>query len=236
VSARATPGAPILPRGRPLRLAVFDCDGTLVDSQHGIFAAMSAAFESFSLAPPSQALARRVIGLPLVDALAALAPVEAGLDPERLAERYRDAFHAGRHAPDIDEPLFAGAVAALDALEAEGFLLGIATGKGRRGLEATLGRHDILSRFVTLQTSDSGPGKPHPAMLLRAMAETGAAPAETVMIGDTSFDMRMARAAEVLALGVGWGYHAAEELTAAGAHAVVPSFPALPPALFSLLP
>jgi phosphoglycolate phosphatase len=233
VNARATPGAPILPGGRPLRLAIFDCDGTLVDSQHGIFAAMSAAFASFSLAPPSQALARRVIGLPLVDALAALVPVEAGLDPERLAERYRDAFHAGRHAPDIDEPLFAGAVAALDALEAEGVLLGIATGKGRRGLEATLGRHDILRRFLTLQTSDSGPGKPHPAMLLRAMAETGAAPAETVMIGDTSFDMRMARAADVAALGVGWGYHA---LTAAGAHAIVPSFPALPPALFSLLP
>jgi phosphoglycolate phosphatase len=221
---------------RALRLAVFDCDGTLVDSQHGIFAAVSAAFESCGLAPPLPALSRRVIGLPLAQALAALIPAEAALDPELLAQRYRDAFHEVRRRPELDEPLFAGALEALDALAADGFLLGVATGKGRRGLEATLGRHDVIQRFATLQTSETGPGKPHPEMLLRAMAEVGAEPAGTVMIGDTSFDMQMARAASVKALGVGWGYHPPEELSAAGAHALVPGFPELPAAVRALLP
>jgi len=221
--------------GPALRLAVFDCDGTLVDSQHVILATIRSAFEACGLPPPESAAARRVIGLPLVDALVSLVPPGAAIDPEILAGSYRDAFHAARPPDTALEPLYAGAVAALDALAAEGFLLGIATGKGRRGLEATLRWHNVLDRFVTLQTSDVGPGKPHPHMLQRAMAETGVAPADTIMIGDTSFDMRMARAAGAHAIGVGWGYHPADELRAAGAHAVVESFAELPRAMRALL-
>lgn len=222
----------------PLRLAVFDCDGTLVDSQHSIFAAVSAAFESCGLQAPLPQVARRVIGLPLLDAIAALLPAEAatGADAALLTERYKDAFLALRARPDFEEPLFPGTEAALKALEDVGYLLGIATSKGRRGLERTLDRHGMLGRFVTIQTGDSGPGKPHPDMLERAMAETGVAAEDCVMIGDTTFDMRMARAVGAKAVGVSWGYHAAEELVAAGANAIVNTFPELPLAVRVLVP
>jgi phosphoglycolate phosphatase len=211
-----------------LRLAVFDCDGTLVDSVHGIVACMAAAHAAEGLAPPTAAAVRRVIGLPLIECMAHLLPDHSADRHRRLTAAYKEAFFMLRQRPDHDEPLFAGAVAVLDRLAADGVLLGIATGKARRGLLAVLERHNLSGRFVTLQTSDSGPGKPHPAMLERAMAETGVAARDTVMIGDTSFDMLMARSAGVRAIGVAWGYHPVEELRAAGAHAVIESFSELP--------
>ncbi|MBI3453537.1 MAG: HAD-IA family hydrolase [Rhodospirillales bacterium] len=214
-----------------LKLAIFDCDGTLVDSQHAIVACMHAAFSAQNLAPPTAEEVKRVIGLSLAECMARLAPGEADARHVRLTESYKEAFFTLRQRPDHYEPLFDGAVAALDTLEAAGYLLGVATGKARRGLLAVLDRHGLAGRFVTLQTSDTGPGKPHPAMLERALAETGAAAADTVMIGDTSFDMLMARAANVYAIGVGWGYHPAAELSMAGAHALVERFPELPDAV-----
>jgi phosphoglycolate phosphatase len=96
----------------------------------------------------------------------------------------------------------------------------VATGKSDRGLKGCLVNHGVFDLFVTLQTADRHPSKPHPAMLHAAMAEAGAAPAETVVIGDTAYDIEMASAAGVRALGVAWGYHEAEELLAAGAEAV----------------
>ena len=217
-------------------LAVFDCDGTLVDSQHTIAAAVSAAFASVGLPPPGPEQSRRVIGLPLADALAALAPADSGIDPARLTERYREAFFSLRNRSDFEEPLFPGIEAALTTLEAAGYLLGIATGKSRRGLERTLERHALLGRFMTLQTSDGGPGKPHPFMLERAIAEAGVEAAACVMIGDTTFDVLMARAAGAKAVGVGWGYHPAAELAAAGADRIVAAAAELPAAILTLLP
>jgi phosphoglycolate phosphatase len=125
--------------------------------------------------------------------------------------------------------------AALEALDSAGCLLGIATGKARRGLLATLERHGLGSRFVTLQTADSNPGKPHPAMLLRAMAETGADPDRTVLVGDTSYDMEMARRAGARAVGVAWGYHDRRELEAAGADRIVERCEELADCVLSLL-
>jgi phosphoglycolate phosphatase len=203
--------------GRRLRLAVFDCDGTLVDSQHSIVACMQAAFRAEGLAPPPPAAVRRVVGLPLAQSCGVLAPHEPRARHALLAERYKEAFTALRARQALDEPLFDGIVAALDALEAAGAVLGVATGKGRRGLALTLERHGLLHRFATRQTADDAPGKPHPAMLEQAMAEVGVSPVETVMIGDTTFDMEMARAAGVAALGVAWGYHGSDELRASGA-------------------
>ena len=234
----ARPNAAKIPRANALRLAVFDCDGTLVDSQHSIFAAVRFAFESVGLETPTPATARRVIGLPLDQALERLVPEAAreAVDTAKLTERYKDAFFELRNRPDFEEPLFPGAVEALAALEAERILLGIATGKSRRGLERTLERHGLLGRFVTIQTNDSGPGKPHPHMLERALAETGAEPANGVMIGDTVFDMAMARAAGLRALGVAWGYHASDELVEAGAHALVERFADVPSSVERLVP
>lgn len=205
----------------PLRLAVFDCDGTLVDSQHSIVACMSAAFAAAGLAAPTAEAVRRVVGLPLAASVARLEPRLAAADCERVAGLYKQAFGDLRRDRAIEEPLFPGVRELLDALEAEGVLLGVATGKGRRGLRITLEQHGLLGRFATLQTADDAPGKPHPEMLRRAMAETGAGPDATAMIGDTTYDIVMALSAGTAAIGVGWGYHPAEELRAAGAHAVV---------------
>jgi phosphoglycolate phosphatase len=209
-------------------LVVFDCDGTLVDSQHVIVACMLQAYATHGFPAPEAAAIRRVIGLPLLECMARLSPQHAEDRHLLLTEAYKDAFFASRQRPDHHEPLFDGAVAALDRLEARGYLLGVATGKARRGLNAVLDRHDLARRFVTLQTGDQGPGKPHPAMLERAMAETGVRPEDVIMVGDTSYDMLMARSAGVHAIGVSWGYHPAEELRAAGAHSVIASFDELP--------
>lgn len=207
--------------GRPLRLAVFDCDGTLVDSQHSIVACMAAAFAGAGLAAPTADAVRRIVGLPLHVGVARLQPLLAEAECLRVAELYKQAFLDLRSAAPMEEPLFPGVVELLDALEAEGVLLGVATGKGQRGLKITLDQHGLLGRFVTLQTADDAPGKPHPAMLHQAMAATGADPAATAMIGDTTYDILMARSAGTAAIGVAWGYHPVEELHAAGAHAVV---------------
>jgi len=210
----------------PIRLAVFDCDGTLIDSQGIVVAAMRAAFEAEGLVVPEAPAVRHVVGLPLVEAILRLAPDAP--DAERLAERYRDAYGDRFGLPEFQEPLFAGAVAALDDLARAGYVLGIATGKGRRGLLRLLDRHGLTARFATLQTADDGPGKPSPDMLLRAMAETAAEPAATVMIGDTTYDIHMACNARVASIGVAWGYHAAGDLRAAGASELVEDFAALP--------
>lgn len=218
-----------------LRLVVFDCDGTLVDSQYMILAAMEQAFaqNGRTLEDPRQV--RRVVGLSLPEAVARLLP---GEDPAlilAISESYKAAYGALR-AGGGHEPLYPGAREAVLRLADEGYLLGVATGKSRRGLVAVLEKHDLHSCFVTLQTADDAPGKPHPAMLHQAMAAAGVDAAETIMIGDTSYDMLMARAAGAAALGVAWGYHGVEELRAAGALAVVDHCPALVPAIRDLLP
>ena len=202
------------------RLAIFDCDGTLVDSQINICLAMEDCFARAGLAAPCRERARRVVGLSLVEAMRAMLP-EA--DPEfhvTLAEDYKLAFHRLRGQGLVDEPLYEGVADLIDALESDEWLLGIATGKSDRGLGLCLAHHGLSRRFVTLQTADRHPSKPHPSMVEQAMADAGAAPGTTIMIGDTSFDMAMARAAGVTAIGVAWGYHEPRELRDAGAHHV----------------
>jgi len=211
-----------------IRLAVFDCDGTLVDSQHSIIAAMHAAFDAQSMPRAEEEAIRRVVGLPLLDAIALLAPGTSEAMLETLRAGYGSAWQAMRLNGGLDEPLYPGTVEVLAGLEKEDWLLGVATGKSHRGLVGTLEKHDVLERFSTLQTADRARGKPHPEMLYKAMRETGAAAADTVMVGDTTFDMEMARQAGVLAVGVAWGYHQSEELEQAGAETVIADFGELP--------
>ena len=217
------------------QLVVFDYDGTLVDSQHMIVRAMHKAFTTEGLEGPPLEAVRRVVGLNLDLAIAKLLP-----DPHdhatgvRVAESYRQAFLALRTAPDYHEPLFPGAREVLGELDHAGVRLGIATGKARRGLLASLEQNGLAPHFVTLQTADIAAGKPHPEMLERAMAEAGAGPGETAMIGDTSFDMFMAGSAGVTGIGVAWGYHDPEELRQSGAAAILKSFAELPPTLAAL--
>jgi phosphoglycolate phosphatase len=204
------------------RLAVFDCDGTLVDSQANICRAMEQCFSAARVDPPPRERIRRIVGLSLVQAIAQLHPEGDAALHDRLAQDYRRIFFELRTSGALDpEPLFEGVAEAIETLDANGWLLGVATGKSDRGLAAILEHHGLTHRFVTLQTSDRHPSKPHPAMLEAAIAEAGASPATTAMIGDTSFDMTMAKLAGAHAIGVAWGYHAPDELTAAGAARVV---------------
>ena len=218
----------------PLRLVVFDCDGTLVDSQHGIVSCMREAFTAHGCAVPEDAAIRRSIGLSLEDAVSRLL-ADSAVPGRMVADAYRNAFLTMRSRPDYHEPLFPGVVAALDALEEAGILLGIATGKAKRGLLATLERHGLTNRFITLQTVDSNPGKPHPAMLLQAMAEAGVDRSATVLVGDTVYDVEMARSAGARAVGVAWGYHTRDELEAAGADRIVLGCAELADCVLSLL-
>ncbi|MBX3594235.1 HAD-IA family hydrolase [Sphingomonas sp.] len=203
------------------RLAIFDCDGTLVDSQANICRAMEACFATYRLDPPPRDAIRRIVGLSLVPAIATLLPDAEADQHAAMAETYKHAFFRMRSDRTLDpEPLFDGIAAAIDALEQSGWLLGVATGKSDRGLAAILDHHGLADRFVTLQTADRHPSKPHPSMLEAAMAQAGALPQNTAMIGDTSFDMAMAVAAGAHPIGVAWGYHDAHELHSAGARHV----------------
>jgi phosphoglycolate phosphatase len=213
----------------PARLAVFDCDGTLVDSQANICVACEAAFAAAGMPSPPRTAIRRIVGLSLVEAMQVLLPNADDPTHRRLAQDYKDAYGAMRISGALlDEPLFVGIDRVLADLVAAGWVLGVATGKSDRGLAHVLAAHGLTDSFVTLQTADRHPSKPHPAMLEAAMAEAGAVPATTVMIGDTSFDMAMARAAGARAIGVAWGYHATGELTQAGADRVAADVADLP--------
>ena len=202
------------------RLAVFDCDGTLVDSAANICAAMEQCFANARLPLPPRHLTRRVVGLSLVEAVAMLHPEGETDLHSAMAEDYKRAFQALRAQGMVAEPLFDGIAETIEKLDGAGWLLGVATGKSDRGLAFCLEHHGLARRFVTLQTADRHPSKPHPSMIETAMAEAGATPESTVMIGDTSFDIGMAKAAGVLAIGVAWGYHDRAELLAEGADLV----------------
>ena len=203
-----------------LRLAVFDCDGTLVDSQHSIVQAMFMALDSHGLDLPEAGHITRMVGLPLEEAISRLIPDADAEFCAELSETYKSSFFKMRQDGMVEEPLFPGIIETLERLKQEGWLLGIATGKAHRGLVATLAKHDILDQFITCQTADSAQGKPHPEMMLKAMAETGADPSGAIMSGDTTYDVEMAISAGTRAVGVGWGYHEKSELLEAGAHEV----------------
>ncbi|MBK6802367.1 HAD-IA family hydrolase [Novosphingobium sp.] len=214
------------------RLAVFDCDGTLVDGQAAVCRAMDAAFAGVGLPAPDHHQVRRIVGLSLPQAMRLLLPDADETLRGALDAAYRDAFRTARESGQLSEPLYDGIADLLAGLSARGWLLGVATGKSARGLEHCLAVHGLSSQFVTLQTADSHPSKPHPAMLEAALAEAGCEAEQAVMIGDTQYDIAMARAAGVRAVGVDWGYHTARELFDAGADAVA----ANPSHLLELLP
>ena len=203
-----------------VKLAVFDCDGTLVDGQAAICDSMEVAFASAGLPAPARHDVRRIVGLSLPQAIRLLAPDAEDMRHRHAVDAYKEAFRACRLDGTLEEPLFDGVAEVLADLAERGWTLGVATGKSDRGLASCLAAHGIAERFVTLQTADRHPSKPDPAMLEAALVEAGAQAADAVMIGDTTFDMDMARAAGVRAIGVGWGYHSARELREAGAEHV----------------
>ncbi len=207
-------------------LAIWDVDGTLVDSRAVIGHAMDVAFTSCGLTAPGYARTRHIVGLSLHDACRDLARdlAPAGLpeaDLEALVEAYKHAFIAHRADPIHEEPLYEGAMELVETLRGGGWTLAIATGKARRGVDAFFKAHPGMARaFASVHCADDGPGKPHPHMVRAALSAHGAETGAAVMIGDTRHDIAMAQAAGVYAMGVTWGFHTADEITEAGADEV----------------
>lgn len=199
------------------KLAVFDCDGTLVDGQADVLWSMRRAFERASLPAPDPALVRRMVGLSLPIAIRELAPDLTEREQRDVTEFYKSSFRARREEGLLDEPLYEGIADLLRALARKGWQLAVATGKSDRGLAACLAGHELSDLFVSLQTADRHPSKPDPAMLEAALFEAGVVADDAVMVGDTVFDMQMAVSARVRPIGVAWGYHEPGELTASGA-------------------
>ncbi|MEO1207254.1 MAG: HAD-IA family hydrolase [Pseudomonadota bacterium] len=208
-----------------MKLIIFDCDGTLADSQHAIVTAMTRAFDHHKRPVPTRENVLSVVGLSLHIAIADLLPPRTpDREIDELAQSYKSAFHELRRDPTFHEPLYPGIAELIVRLVArDDILLGVATGKSDRGLHTLLDREGVRQHFATLQTADHHPSKPDPAMIHAALNETGVDPNNAMMVGDTTFDILMAQAAGVYALGVNWGYHTHDDLVEAGAPKVATS-------------
>lgn len=212
-------------------LAVFDIDGTLVDSRAAILEAATRAARTVGLPDPGYDAVRQIVGLSLHEALQRLAPDLTGSELGDFVAAYQDAFRAMHATPGFSEPLYSGAMDLLNRLRQDGWRLSLATGQSRRGVERNLARPGWADLFLSSHCAEDGPGKPDPAMLICAMDVCGAAPGRTVMIGDTSHDMQMAVNAGVRPQGVAWGFHTAEEVRVSGAAHVAETFNSLEAAL-----
>lgn len=207
------------------QLILLDCDGTLTDSHAAIVRTMQHAFNGEGLACPDDDAVSQVIGLSLSRAIATLLSPEQQQPEliESLAQRYRHGYHDNEKAVR----LFPGVVETLNELRRRGYWLGVVTGKSRNGLLRVMDRFGLADHFLVWRTADCTHSKPHPAMVLECMEELGVNAARTSVVGDASFDMEMARAANVEAVGVTFGVASAEALTHAGAHLLIDRFPEL---------
>lgn len=213
-------------------VAIFDIDGTLVDSRAVITNAMADAFTAHGLTPPNYDATRRIVGLSLLEAVDKLAPRDMQHDDLLvLVERYKTAFVTARQSGHDLEPLYDGALDVLKSLKASGWKIGVATGKSRRGLDAIIKRHNFGRFFEVHYCADDGPGKPHPFMVEANLTALDAPAHHAVMIGDTSFDMIMAAAAGVATIGVDWGFHTRVEILESGADKIVSTMDGLGVAL-----
>lgn len=208
------------------KLIIFDVDGTLVNSEHLILDVQYEVFRQAGLHHPGREAGLQIIGLSLDVALGRLVGRDSA--PE-LVEPYKVIFNSYRQraheVPRWDEPLYPGALDVLQTLRGRpNAVLGMATGKTRRGVSYILERHGWADWFDTIQTADDAPSKPHPGMIDNAMRTTGIGPAATVMIGDSNHDMEMARAAGVRAIGVAWGFQPPDVLLAAGADVIAQDY------------
>jgi len=217
-----------------LRLAAFDLDGTLIDSAGSIVDGVMACWEACDFPPPDPRHIRRNIGLPWEESVEMLLPGAGEAEFARIRAYHDEVARGERSRPPRREAMFPGVIETLETLDRAGYLLAIITSRPSKRLVELLGEHGIADHFISLKTTDNGPGKPNPYLMDRTLAETGVAADAAVMIGDTTFDMLMARAAGTSALGVSWGVHGAAELRAAGAHAVVHGFDELPAAILGM--
>jgi len=206
------------------KTAIWDVDGTLIDSRASIHRAACEAAEAIGVAPPSYDQVRAIVGVSLFDALAMMRP---DLDHETIAaytREYQNAFLRFHADPGFHDSLYLGANETLRALKSDGWRLGMATGQSRRGVNRNLTTYGWSDIFDVTFCADDAPSKPHPQMVHKNLEHLGALAHHAVMIGDTTHDMKMARAAGVTAIGVSWGFHTVAELDAAGAQHIVHNF------------
>lgn len=205
-----------------MKLALFDCDGTIVDSAAVIHACMERTFDDFGVARPELARTKSIIGLTLDIAIARMLDRPVDAEIAAMTARYKEHFMLHRQNGGVLEPAYDGLLPLIASLAArDDVILGVVTGKSRRGLDAILAHHGITRLFLTTRTADDCPSKPHPAMVLECCAEAGVDPERTTVIGDAVYDMQMAVSAGARAVGVSWGYGPVDALRAAGAHHVV---------------
>ena len=221
------------------KLVIFDLDGTLVDGAHAAIPAMQYAFETIGLPKPNDAQVRDMIGLSITPAIKHIInnfnKIRAVSDSEveQIGDIYKNYFYQSRIAEKHPMPLYDGALKALAELQTKDeILLGIATGNSRRGVNAFLDKHNLNNVFFTTQCASECPSKPHPEMIVQAMRDAGVEAEHAIMIGDTSFDMQMAKAANVYAIGVNWGYHSQADMQQAGADIIVDNFEQLTSHIF----
>ncbi len=205
-------------------MVVFDCDGTIVDSQRAIVEIMQATFESYNLRLPKREKILLGVGLELSVGIERLMPEKHGLDIRELCTTYRKLANDKRENDKLGDPLYPDAENIIRKLHADDWLLGIATGKSRIGLDYVLNSRNLSQLFITKQTSDSAAGKPNPEMLENAMRDTGVNSSNVFMVGDTTYDICMAVNAKTRAIGVSWGYHKTEELLDSGAEIVLDNY------------
>lgn len=210
-----------------MKLVLFDCDGTLVDSGKLIHEVMARTFENHGYERPHYDATKSIIGLTLDTAIARIMGVEEIDEQIRaMTQHYKDLYSPVRAEPGFQEPLYDGVAEMIETLAArEDVLIGAVTGKSRRGLDLIRSSHGFDSLFFVSRTADDCPSKPHPAMVLECCAEAGVDASDTIVIGDSAYDMMMAKSAGAMAVGVSWGYGETEALQAAGADVIVHEVP-----------
>lgn len=205
-----------------MKLVLFDCDGTLVDSGGLIHRCMAETFANAGLRVPEIKETHEIIGLTLNLAISQVSGIPMGPEVENLTQAYKTQFTTIRQEADFDEPLYDGIAELLSELATQDdVLLGMVTGKSRRGVRSVMERHDFERFFHVSRCADDCPSKPHPAMVLECCNEMGCDVSQTLVIGDTTYDMMMARSAGATAIGVAWGYHVPERLNEAGAKLIL---------------
>ncbi|MCM2293694.1 HAD-IA family hydrolase [Allorhizobium sp. BGMRC 0089] len=205
-----------------MKLVLFDCDGTLVDSAGTIHEGMIRTFTAFDKPVPDLVQTKSIIGLTLDIAIARLdGKTHADDEAIAMAAHYKSLFTDLRKASQFHEPLFDGIDTVLKRIAArDDMLIGAVTGKSRRGLTFILDHHGLSEHFIVRRTADDCPSKPHPAMVTECCDEIGIHPQDAIVIGDAIYDMQMAKAAGAKAIGVSWGYCSVPALKEAGADAI----------------
>jgi phosphoglycolate phosphatase len=207
----------------PRKLILFDLDGTLVDGQHSIRATFDVIFPRYGYAKPSADAVRAVVGRSLAYAIRDLLGDKA--PAEEMAEAYKAHFHVMRAEHGYTEALYPDVDAVMRRLAArQDIILGTATGKALRGINWLIEQNGWQGFFTTLQAADTAASKPAPDMVLNACRETGFAPSDVIVFGDSIHDMEMAVTAGATAVGVSWGYGEPAKLVACGASQIIHAF------------